>query len=687
MEAYAKKNLVKKTLFILSFIFLINFTSATIIMNTQLKEVYNLGDTIELPIEINAIDPIIDTLSMKLLCNGLEIEVLKQDIDLGVGEDLTIPAQIRLSKERLQRPTATCKIKLTSQFKEAILSDEFEVSNKITITPKLKQTEFSPGETIILEGDAIKENQESANGFVEISANIANSSELITTTSSVKNGYFYIEIPLKENAKAGDYSISINVYETNNLEEKTNQGYASKNFKILQVPTSLEIILDEEEVEPGKNIKTKTVLHDQTGEKINSISIITLKNNKDEILEQIELSTQDFFEYTIPHDETPANWTIIVVSDKLNTEAFVSIKEKKDIEIILLNETLKIKNTGNVFYNDSVLIKIGEENLFLNATLKIGEEQEFVLTAPQGEYVIEVMANGKDSLKQSVLLTGKSIDVKETKESSGLFTHLIAWIFVIIIFGFAIFMFLKKGYKKKITEYIKSKKKHDKTKKEHETKFNSLLNFKKTQEKRLIQDYTNKAEISSSIKGTRQDVSIICLKIKNFEEIDVSKVKDTMQKIIDLSEKEKTLVYEDQENIFFLFSPLKTKTFRNEKSALELAQKITRILKNHNKLFKQKIEFGISTNYGTIIAKLENSILKFISFEKIISSSKKIASHSQEEILLDEKIKTKLASSVKAEKKDIGNLIAYSIKEVKKTEDNKKFLEGFIQRMKEEKKK
>lgn len=680
---------MKRTLTLLTIsIFLISFASATIVVNADLQDTYSIGDTIKVPIKITTTSDLHNIkASMKLICNGLETEVYSEYFTLEAGSEEQRAPSIPLIKELLGRTTGLCKIK-TSLGEEFELSNEFEISDKIDITTKLEKTEFSPGETIIIQGDALKENGKAVQGFIEISASIANSSSNINTMDTVKNGYFYIEIPLEETAKAGEYNVNINIYEKNSVDEKTNKGYTSESFTIIQIPTSLEILFEENEVEPGTNVKAKTILHDQTGDKIDSISIVTIKNQADDILEQREISTDEYLEYEIPYNQPPANWTVVAISNKLDAQAPFIIKEKKDIEIELLNETLKITNKGNVVYNDSVLVKIGEEHLYINMTLKIDESKEFTLTAPKGEYQIEVLANGEDTLTQNVLLTGRSIDIKAS--SAGvikIIRHPFVWVFMIGIFGFIAFMIIKKKTPARMIAYIKSKKKPKNRLEEHKTRFNSLLNFKKNKEKKLIENYENKAELSLSIKGIKQNTSIICLKVKNFEELDISKIQETLQKIVMLSVEKKAIIYENQDNLFFLFAPSKTRTFKNEKPALDLAQKIKKILTEHNKLFKQKIDFGISINQGDIIAKLEKSKFEFMSLGAIINSAKKIANASDEEILLDEKTKNKLATSVKTEKKDIGNLSVYSIKEIKKLKDNKKFLENFVERMKQDKKK
>jgi hypothetical protein len=118
---------------------------------------------------------------------------------------------------------------------------------------------------------------------------------------------------------------------------------------------------------------------------------------------------------------------------------------------------------------------------------------------------------------------------------------------------------------------------------------------------------------------------------------------------------------------------------------VELAQKIKKILDDHNRIFKQKIEFGISITKGEIIAKSEKSSFQFMSLGAIINTSKKIATASNEEILLDEKTKEKMPREIRTEKSEINKLPIYKIIEIKKLEDNKKFLDSFVERMKTEK--
>ena len=191
-----------------------------------------------------------------------------------------------------------------------------------------------------------------------------------------------------------------------------------------------------------------------------------------------------------------------------------------------------------------------------------------------------------------------------------------------------------------------------------------------------------------SLKGEKQNVDIISLKIKNFKDIKFKEegISKTLQKIIDLAEEKNSFTYENHDNLFFILAPMITKTFKNDKIAINIAQKIAEILKDHNKLFKQKIEFGISLNYGEIIARKQGDILNFMSMGTLITNAKKIATISSGEVLLSKKIKEKTMSDIKTEKKEIDGTEVYTIKEIRNKDDNKRFISDFIHRLEGKKK-
>ena len=192
------------------------------------------------------------------------------------------------------------------------------------------------------------------------------------------------------------------------------------------------------------------------------------------------------------------------------------------------------------------------------------------------------------------------------------------------------------------------------------------------------------AHLSLSIKGEKQKSDVVCLKIKNLKDIEGKKsgAEETLQKIVDLAEANKTSTYENGDHIFFILAPLKTRTFKNEKVAVDIAQKAKTFLDNHNKLFRQKIHYGISIHTGNTVVKEQDNKFEFMSMGTLITTLKKISSISQGEILLSKDFKEKSMSIVKPEKQTRSGVDVYTIKSVKEdNQDNKKFISNFIKRL------
>lgn len=669
---------MKKVIAVLAVFLFLPLISSEIIINQQPDGIYNLGDVITVPSTIKSSKNVAGFFQMDLICEGNQENFYKNGLSLSMGEEKKIEASLVLTKIIIGEMKGNCRIKAFLQ-DDFTLTNEFKISDSITIKTTFEKQEFSPGETITASGEAFRENGKAVNGFIELSISEDNSSK-ISQLGTINNGIFSVSLSLPKDMKAGTYLLKLNAYEQDLSGQTTNKGFINQNILIKHIPTSLEVVFENLEIEPGTNLRVKAVLHDQTGEKIPSLSFISIKNRNNKILEQVEIETDRFHEFPIPYDEPPSSWKVVAVSNKLNSEANFTILEKEAIKIEIINKTIIITNMGNVPYNKTALIKIGNESVNIDVYLEVGKSQKYILTAPDGTYSIEIAAGEENVMARDVTLTGKAIEVRKAPGKAGsLLKYPLVWIFIILILGSAVFIFMKRSSKKNFFGYITSR--VSRKKMGYEAVFpltkGSLINSR------------NKAEISLSIKGEKQDVSIIAINIKNLKGIQTKEggAIETLQKIVDMAESKKAATYENQNSIIFILSPMITRTFKNEKTALEIAQSAKKALSYHNKMFKQKIEFGISLNHGPVIGKYENQTFKFSSIDTTMSSAKKISSLANEEILLGEKINDRLRSEVKVIKHHKQGIDVYSIKEIKNVEQYEKFLKSFTEKLAKEKKK
>ena len=70
-----------------------------------------------------------------------------------------------------------------------------------------------------------------------------------------------------------------------------------------------------------------------------------------------------------------------------------------------------------------------------------------------------------------------------------------------------------------------------------------------------------------------------------------------------------------------------------------------------------------------------------MSLGTLMNSSKKLSSIAGEEILLSERIRDKLGSEIKTQKKDVSGTVGYIVRETRDDERSKEFIRRFMDRM------
>lgn len=674
------KKVITTTIFIA--VLLLSTISAEMILQQQPKELYNYGDVVDVPIKIKAMKDMQGTLSMNLICAGEEFEKFKEDIKISSGEEIARSPSIILSKSLIIRPT-TCVIKAT-YLDEYLTSNEFTISNQITITLKEGKTSFKPGESFLIEGNAVKENGLPVEGFVEVQIRTDGVNESIELFDTTKKGYFYLNSTLAEDMKAGEYYLMVNVHEKED-NEISNQGLTNYQITIEQVPTSVEVYFENSQIIPGENVQVKAILHDQTGEKIDSTSIITIKNENNKIMFQEERATDEVVEFEIPSDYPISEWEVVAVSNRLTGTNSFEILENKAIETTIVNGTLLIQNKGNVPYNDSISVKIGNETIFINTSLGVGEEEKYNLEAPNGEYAVEVASGNYSFHTESVMLTGRAIDISKAGNIGYVLTHPFVWVFIVVILGAGAYLIFKRGYNKTFIAYLRKYRGDESKSKKLEKKPLKFL------------EITNIAKHSLSLTGEKHPFSMICLRVKELESLknnfDVQKsasvegtALNAIQKVINFAQSKNAYVNMNKDCITFIFSPLVTKTFKNEKEVLNTATSIEKMLRNYNKMARDKITFGVSINNGEIVANKKGDTLEFAMMGNLIAQSKKLSSIKDKGVILNENVANKLSKEIKTQKHKIDSLVFYTIKEFKNSEENEKFLKRFVSDLEKEEK-
>ncbi len=667
-------------------IFLISVASAEVFLSKQPNDLYTLGE--ELKVTIGT-DREVGWANLDLVCNNqTKLLFFNHFGEKDTKKELVFPLTLNF----LRGMSGNCHLLLT--FNEiSKKSMDFKIADDIGIDMTFNTMEFEPNTTIKFEGTTNKPNRETVTGFAEVSLD---KTELEIITPIEKNK-FNGELILPENLASGVYTLNVFAYEKEE-EEITNNGLRNFTITILQKPRSLELSCLEE-VKAGGDLEIKAILYDQAEHTIEGEQVLfILTNSQGEEIFNILTTTGESTIYKVKKNNPLGYINLSAESKEITEQMQIYVGSNKEAIFELINDTLAIKNIGNVPYDKFVEISIGNHTEIKDINISVGKSLEFELKAPDGEYNIKVKDDTQE-IEGSALLTGSAISIKGKKSTLEMMSKgFFAWLFVILILGIFVFVASKRVIDKKSILPEKLSKKLN-----FKNRIKNKINFKKKSPyeggvvKITPHTKTSKPEIlgntdashSLVIDGEKQKSSILALKIKNMDDIKKSKSNagEDLQNAVNLISENNGKIYKTENYIVGIFTPSITKTFNNSFNTLKLAEEISGKLREHNSRFTQKINFGIGINSGDIVAKKQNNKLLFTSLGNGLSDAKKISEIADNCVLLGESTSKEVTSKAKlAPYVAKFGLKTFSVKKLLDRSNNKKFIDGFLKRNQEYKK-
>lgn len=700
--------------FFMIFMICLNFVSSEIVLNGKLNNVYNLGNSIKIPLTIKVLEDTSGILELNLLCgNGTQINFYKNGVYLLSGEETTLNSILVLIPEIIGENKGDCKIKVSIN-EDFILTEEFKISDLLIIQSNLGKDNFNPEEEVLISGTVKREDETSSNGFIDFILK-DNDNEILKQSSTINKGNFNGKITLPKDIEAKKYTIVINSYEKNKAGKIINKGENNLTISINQIPKNISILLNKEKLNPEEILTGKIVLYDQTGKTIDFLGNVSILDKNNNILKKEEIQTGQEFEYKIKKMEIPSNLSVKAEFWGLEQIKSFEIKDYENLEILLENKTLTISNYGNIPYNKTLLLDIGNKSLDLNLSLDVGETKKYLLTAPNGEYEVKIYTGENSEVIKKMSLTGNAINIKEIKNNS-LNYYFYGVIFIILMIFLLKFLIkhkrknkFKNKKEKKLSKgtlikekntpdndfpIIIKKQEKDKNKNEEEKEFIPIEIYEAKKEDKIskrgieisnnfLLNKKNKAELSLSLQGQNQKASMICLKIKDLEYYlsTNTSINESLTRILQITERNKGIYYINRDYLFLIFVPSKTKTIQNEEISLRVSEEILKVLNEHNKKFLQKIDFGISLNTGNMILNEDANSIKFMILDSSMISSKKMSSLSKNEILLSNEVAEVLLNKINANKEVREGNLVYVLNFLKKEDERtKKFIERFLKR-------
>ena len=692
---------------LLSLIFASYFVAAEIVISEPLN-IYNLGD--RLYVEVDGLTGSSSgNLNIDLLCNGNSTNLVKipaRAFSTEEEQSYSIPYKI-LNEEDLEISNISsilgeCQV-VTSMGSKSSATKTFAITDDIVLEAFLDKSSYDPGEQISLDISAIKRNGHKLNGFLEVS-------NATFFTKVIEDGNAKEVFVLPETSEAGMYTLNIYAYDVGS-NGVLNNGEISTSFRINQIAASIIISLSSSEATPGEDFTFGVEVFDQSGiEMIGEVDMSIV--SPDEQILEISTKVGELEDMYFESNTTAGIWKIYATFNDLIQEREFVIEEVQKANFELDGSVLIVTNIGNVLYNKSIAIQIGEEEKILELRIEFGDTRKFNLGAPKGEYDVSI-DDGETSISGQVLLTGNAISINDLSSGNIFKNYIVFWIFLILVFAGIGFLLLKKRKKIKksgprdrsIKKKIKFKrlaflekipelfhkilpKKIRKDSSEgsslKEKPSSSLESISTQHEDKSMVDLTTRkvkeAESTLVLKGQKHISSVISISVKNLGELS-DNAKESLHKIVTESQ-HKGLVDWRSDYIFVVFSPVITKTYHNEILASKAAVNIGKNLIDYNKRFKDKIEFNIGINAGDIVATKEGNKLKYTSIGNTVSFAKRISDSDSEKVLVSDSIRKKLLRDLKVNKaKDIGENPTFEILDIKDRKADEQKLKELMKRM------
>ena len=605
-------------------IFFAHFASAEILLD-QISNVYNIQDELIINAVLKPSSPVNDFFDVKMVC-GESLELYRGSFNLESGEEREVAINVVLSKSVIGSIIGLCHIE-AEYGPDIITSQEFTISREINVDLDFNVKKFNPGEKISMSGKALKLNGEPVQGFIEV---LIDDIEL-SISKSVSEGKFSFNFTLPQDSPAGQHVTKIRVYEKDKNEEVSNEKYLEEIIEIFQVMNELKVEFDQTNIDPGDNLNYKISAIDQSGALVEKdISVVIYEpGNFVHLKKVVKSGEENVVELGI--NQTPGYWKIEAGADDFIDKKLFYLEEKEEALFSLVNDTLIVTNIGNVPYKKAVEFSIGSGVEILDVELDVGQTKKFRLRAPEGEYVIGAKEGDEELVLGKTFLTGKAVDIGETRD--GISLSWSGWIVVLVIILVVVVTILLAFVRRKKPE-------------------------------------TKASPISSLFEGEKEEAVAVALRLGEIKDF----ARSTINEVLLVAKKHGGSVYVDGDYRIMMFSSRLTKKSDNEIVAINAAKEIDKILKGYNAKYSDKIDYGLGINKGVIVSQIKDGKFKFTSTDNIISFAKRISDSAKEKVLMSDSVHRRVAGSVNSEKKE-GN--AWSVDKVADRDKHKVFTDKF----------
>lgn len=187
-------------------------------------------------------------------------------------------------------------------------------------------------------------------------------------------------------------------------------------------------------------VNFKIIIYDDNNNKIDGESYYSILDYYDYEMGRGIASSGEDISFKLPKNPSQGLWKINASYNGKSVNELFNVGDIKRADIRLEKDNLIIENTGNVGYDNKILITIGDIQRSEAINVAIGETKKLRLTAPAGEYTVKVDDGTEDNnlVFNGVSLTGNVIGLESVIEGNfwqryGILSTFLAVLFIVSI--------------------------------------------------------------------------------------------------------------------------------------------------------------------------------------------------------------------------------------------------------------
>jgi len=513
----------KITFSVLLVLLTLNIVSGTIIIDELVKTEYKIGEKIDLAVTINTVYEGQLFLSATIHCPSNNLNFFKIPMDIKENNYIDIPPII-INKDYI----GTCEIKFKildteDNSLESEKIENIEIKNKLDLEFSTDKESYKPGETIIIEG--ISEKGAYLRMILEEGNNI-----LKEKNKTLANNQFSLTLGLSNSISSGPKEIIVAVE-----DEYGNKAQLSSDITISQIPKSITINLETNEINPGENITIGASIIDQSDLVIFSEISYRIFDPNSNIIES--LTSKESISLG-PETPIPGEYIIKATYKNLEDTTKFSITELREINFTIFEGIITVENLGNVRYIEEMTVNATIEGRIyqipISLDLRINEKAFIDLKneLPSETYQLAISSKTRNYDLQNIEIKDNRPIVKKLSQGLAQVTgsaiietdqigNIFYFGFFFVFIGFILVFAVNRRFKSRITQVV------DDTLvvqgKQNQGLKHSLV--KNQKEKSIIKEmfgsYVDNKILKKDFKSEimKKDISILFTDIRGFSKI------------------------------------------------------------------------------------------------------------------------------------------------------------------------